>query len=106
VFGGCRTCGHLDEGYPAASAVRQGDEASARRWSQYLEDLDRPFLYGAQWLWLAAVAALRQEPDGAVTMLRRAFADGLPFELFLHTDPHLQRLRGHPPFDALMRPRG
>lgn len=97
---------HLDEGYLAAIAVREGDEAAATRWSRYLEDLDRPFLYGAQWLWLAAVAALRQEPDRAVTMLRRAFADGLPFELFLHTDPHLMRLRGHPPFDALMRPRG
>ena len=97
---------HLDGGYLAVIAVRQGDEASRARWTRWLQELDRPFLYGADWLWLAAVAAEEEDRDRAVTLLRRAFADGLPHEAFLHTDPHLRRLRGHPPFDALMRPRG
>jgi hypothetical protein len=70
-----------------------------------MESLEHPFLYGAQWFWLAAVAAERDEPDRVVRLLRRAFAEGLPHESFIHTDPHLARLRGHESFDALMRPR-
>lgn len=97
---------HLDQGYLAVIAAGRGDRQEADRWCRKLEALDGPFLYGAQWFWLAAVAALHGDPDGAVSLLRRAFADGLPHELFIHTDPHLRRLRGHQGFDALMRPRG
>lgn len=96
---------HLDEGYLAVIAAREGDAPEADRWCAHLETLDGPFLYGAPWFWLAAVAAVRDERDRAVTLLRRAFAGGLPHELFVHTDPHLLRLRGHAAFDALMRPR-
>lgn len=97
---------HLDQGYLAVIAQIEGDEETAARWCAWLEALDRPFLYGAQWFWLAAVSALRGEKNEATRLLGRAFADGLPREIFLHTDPHLARLRGHPPFEALMRPRG
>jgi plasmid stabilization system protein ParE len=97
---------HLDEGYLAVIAARTGDARETERWCAWLEELDGPFLYGAQWFWRAAVAAVLDEGDRAVTMLRRAFSDGLPLEMFLHTDPHLLRLRGQPSFDALMRPRG
>lgn len=97
---------HLDQGYLAVIAARRGDNAGATRWSEWLRDLDRPFLYGAHWFWLAVVAAARDDRDRAVTMLGRAFADGLPFEMFIHTEPHLLALRGHARFDALMRPKG
>lgn len=97
---------HLDEGMLAVIAARQGDDASLDRWCVVLEGLDAPFLYGAHWFWLAAVAAVRDDVDRAVRMLRRAFADGLPLEMFVHTDPHLARLRGGERFDALLRPRG
>jgi len=96
---------HLDEGYLAVIAARRGDAEDVDRRCSRLERLDRPFLYGAQWFWLAAVSALLDDRDRAVRMLRRAFAGGLPMELFIHTDPHLARLRGYGPFDALMRPR-
>jgi DNA-binding SARP family transcriptional activator len=97
---------HLDTGYLAVIAVQQGDEEETTRWCSRLSELDGRFLYGAQWFWLAAVAAVRGDREQAVSMLRRAFADGLPMELFVHTDPHLGRLRGHPRFEAIMRPRG
>jgi DNA-binding SARP family transcriptional activator len=96
---------HLDQGYLAVISERQGERQEAERWSRHLESLEHPFLYGAQWFWLAAVAAERDEPDRVVRLLRRAFAEGLPHESFIHTDPHLARLRGHESFDALMRPR-
>lgn len=95
----------LDEGYLAVLAVRLGDQEARARWSAALRDMDRPFLYGAQWYWLACLAALEERKDDAVRMLRRAFADGLAFEMFLHTDPHLRNLRGYAPFDLLMRSR-
>ena len=97
---------HLDAGYLAVIAAREGDPVRCQLWCAHLEELEGRFLYGAQWFWLAAVAAVVGEPDRAVVMLGRAFADGLPMELFLHGDPHLNRLRGHARFDALMRPRG
>ena len=97
---------HLDEGYLAAIAARRGDDAAAARWCDRLEDLDGRFLYGAQWYWLAVVAAIRNDAERAVRMLRRAFADGLPMESFVHADPHFVALQGYPQMDALLRPRG
>lgn len=98
--------GHIDEGYLAVIATSLGDQEEAGRWCSWLEELDEPFLYGAHWFWGAAAAALLDQKDRAVGMLHRALGDGLPLELFLHTDPHLLRLRGHPSFEALLRPRG
>jgi tetratricopeptide (TPR) repeat protein len=97
---------HLDEGYLAVIAVQEGEMREATRRCTSLEQLERPFLYGAHWFWLAAVAALVDDRERAVRMLRRAFADGLPMDTFIHTDPHLARLRGYEPFERLMRPRG
>lgn len=95
---------HLDAGYLAVIAARGEDVEETQRWCHHLETLDLPFLYGAQWFWLAAVAAVRDESEAAVHLLRRAFAEGLPVEGFIHTDPHLSRLSGFEPFDDLMRP--
>ena len=97
---------HLDAGYLAVIAVRSGSRDEVERLRRHLEELDAPFLYGAPWFWRACIAALDDDADRAVSLLRRAFAEGLPHELFLHTDPHLLRLRGHAGFDSLMRPRG
>jgi tetratricopeptide (TPR) repeat protein len=97
---------HLDEGYLAVIAARLGREQEAERPTRRLEDLDPPFGFGAPWFWLAALAAVRGEERNAASHLRRALAEGLPHEMFLHTDPHLARLRGDPVFGALMRPRG
>lgn len=98
--------GQLDEGYLAVLAVRRGDALAADRWCRVLAEMRRPFLYGGQWFWLAAVAALRGDREQAVAQLRRAFAAGMPMEIGLHQDPHLVGLRGFEPFDTLMRPKG
>lgn len=97
--------GHLDEGYLAVIAARRGRMDAVEHWRGRLEAMQRPFLFGSSSLWLAAVAAVLGEPERAVSLLRRAFADGLPREMFLHTDPHLALLRGYQPFDSLVRPR-
>lgn len=97
---------HLDVGYLAVLAARRGDDEELERWRQLLVEAPGPFLYGAQWFWLACLDAVTGEEDRAAARLRRALAEGLPHEMFLHTDPHLRALEGHPRFDAIMAPRG
>ena len=98
--------GHLDQGYLALIADRLGDSEEAERWHHYLQDLDEPFLYGAKWLWLAALSARAGDLDRGVSYLRRAFIDGLPFSVSLHTTPDLEPLRGHPGFKGVMAAKG
>ncbi len=97
--------GHLDEGYLAAIARHGGDEAEVDRWRRRLEEMDRPFLYGADRLWLGILKVLEGDEAGAVSEIRRALSEGLPFGMHLHADPNLAPLKENPRFRALMRPR-
>jgi tetratricopeptide (TPR) repeat protein len=97
---------HLDEGYLAAIAARRSDKPALQRLCTHLRQLDTPFLYGAQWYWLAVVAAINIDRNDVVRMLGRAFADGMAMESFVHTDPHLELVRDEPRVAALLRPRG
>ena len=98
--------GHLDEGVLAVLAARLGDSSEVDRRRDFLEGLTSPSLYGANWAWLARLAAVEGDLQRATIHLARAFADGLPMSLAVHSDPDLARLRGFPRFDALMRPKG
>lgn len=97
--------GHLDEGYLAAIAWHRGDEAETDRWRRCLRGMDRRFMYGADRLWLGILTLLDGDEAGAVSEIRRALSEGLPFGLHLHSDPNLARLRENPRFRALVRPR-
>jgi len=46
------------------------------------------------------------ERDEAVELLRRAFAQGLAYGLWIHVDPDLEPLRGYPPYEEIVRPKG
>lgn len=97
--------GHLDEGYLAAIAWHRGDEREIERGRCRLEEMDRRFLYGADRLWLAILNVLEGDEAGAVSEVRRALSEGLPFGMHLHADPDLAPLRENPRFRALVRPR-
>lgn len=96
---------HMDHGYLAVLAARQGDLDAVEAWRRRLREASGPFLYGAHWFWLACLDAVTGEHDRAVARLRRALAEGLPHEMFLHADSHLLCLRSHPRYEAIMRPR-
>lgn len=97
--------GHLDEGYLAAIARQRGDEREAERTRRRLEETNRRFLYGADRLWLGILNILEGDEASAVSEIRRALSEGLPFGLHLHADPNLAPLRENPRYRALMRPR-
>jgi len=89
-----------------AIAARRGDSPAAARYSGELARLNLPYVRGAHTAWRARIAALLGDRDEAVQLLRRAFAEGLTFGLWLHTDLDLETLRGYAPFEELIRPKG
>jgi len=92
-------------GYVGAVAARQGNRDQALRVAQTLERVTRPYLFGRPTVWRARIAALLGERDGAVALLREAFAKGYPHAHALHTDLAFEALRDYPPFQELLRPK-
>ena len=73
----------------------------------YRQSVIKPALIGMIGAWISGGVEWNiPHHHRATSLLRRAFADGMPREMFIHTDPHLMPLRGHPRLEALMRPRG
>jgi DNA-binding SARP family transcriptional activator len=87
-------------------AARRGDAEAAACIDHEIEQLIRPFLFGRDSLWRARIAARRGKPVQALQLLRRAFAEGHPFGLWLHTDSDLEPLRSEPVYRELVRPKG
>ncbi len=87
-------------------AARTGDHGEALRIREELERLDRPYMFGENFYWGACIAALVGEREQAVELLRKAFARGYQYGPNLHSDPNLEPLRDHPPFQELIRPKG
>ena len=92
-------------GYVGAVAARQGNRDQALRVAQTLERVTRPYLFGRPTVWRARIAALLGERDGAVALLREAFAKGYPHAHALHTDLAFEALRDYAPFQELLRPK-
>jgi tetratricopeptide (TPR) repeat protein len=88
-----------------ALAARRGDRAEANRQSAWLRTLDPAVLQGEQTFWRAKIAALLHD-EGAVDLLREAFAQGKGFTVDLHRDIDLEPLRTNEAFRALMAPKG
>jgi hypothetical protein len=88
--------GHLDHGYLALLARRRGDEVTGSEAARWLDLVAPRTRYGVARYWQALLAAAAGDADGAAAGLGRAFAEGMPLEMHLHTDPHLERVRAHP----------
>ncbi|MCG6955267.1 MAG: serine/threonine protein kinase [Gemmatimonadetes bacterium] len=96
---------HVDVlGYRGVIAAHLGDPAAARSWADVLAGLGPE--RGRAALWRARIAASMGERDEAVDLLRRAFAQGAAFGLWVHVDPDLEPLRGYPPYEEIVRPKG
>ena len=82
-------------------AARRGDRAEAMRVSDTLAAL--PNDRGSTSIWQARIAAQLGDAQAAVNLLRRAFAEGATYGIWLHTDPDFLRLHSHPSFRSMLR---
>jgi tRNA A-37 threonylcarbamoyl transferase component Bud32/TolB-like protein/tetratricopeptide (TPR) repeat protein len=88
------------------SAARLGDSVGARNLSGRLAALKEPYRLGQNTLWRARIEAVLGNPKEAMTLLRRAFGEGISFGIWLHRDPALAELADYPTFQEFVRPRG
>jgi tRNA A-37 threonylcarbamoyl transferase component Bud32/TolB-like protein len=87
-------------------AARLGDSVAADGFSRGLAALEEPYRLGQNTLWRARIEAVRGNQEEAVTLLRRAFGEGVGFGIWLHRDPALAPLADYPPFQEFVRPKG
>jgi serine/threonine-protein kinase len=101
-------------GFLGAVAAREGHRDEARRISQRLGAIARPYLFGHPTLWRAKIAALLGDREEAVGLLREAIgqgllpldlAQGLGYTMWLHRDIDFESLRDYMPFQELLRPK-
>jgi tetratricopeptide (TPR) repeat protein len=90
-------------GYLGVLAARRGNRAETIKVSSWLENLNRPYLYGDPLIWRASIAALSGDQDRAVMLLREAFAQGAEYGIDWHRDPDLESLRDYGPYKELMK---
>ncbi len=91
------------------TAARAGDRATALDMDRELAEIPARGLLAGNIYWRrAAIASQLGEPERAVELLREALAHGPgSFAYFdLHKDPYLAPLRGYPPFEELLKPKG
>ncbi len=89
-------------------SARRSDRQAALEELEWLQRVDRPYLFGAQYFWQSAIYAWQGDLDQAVRLYREALAAGLPFgwqRIHPHADPMLEPLWDHPPFQQLIAPR-
>src|SRR3989475_678948 len=92
-------------GYLGAIAARQGNREQALRVDSALAGVKRPYIFGRHAVWRARIQALLGEREGAVALLRDAFAQGYPHAHALHVDLAFEALRDYAPFRELVKPK-
>src|SRR5438445_503620 len=92
-------------GYLGAIAARQGNREQALRVDSALAGVKRPYIFGRHAVWRARIQALLGEREGAVALLRDAFAQGYPHAHALHVDLAFDALRDYAPFRELVKPK-
>jgi serine/threonine protein kinase/tetratricopeptide (TPR) repeat protein len=93
-------------GWCGIVAARRADTASANQFSNRLRNLDRPYLFGWNTYYRAAIEAHIGHPDKALGLLRDALSEGRQWDAEFHTCLELAPLRGIPEFEAILHPEG
>ena len=86
--------------------ARRGSARLAREWQMRLAELQGAYLLGQATLWRARIGARLSERDLAVRLLWQAVGEGVGFGPSLLADPDLAPLRGFPPFEEFLAPKG
>ncbi|MFH1765981.1 MAG: protein kinase, partial [Gemmatimonadota bacterium] len=83
------------------TAAQKGQRAEAQGIDQRLAAMGEGTTHNR-----ACIAAALGEKDRAVELLEQAFQEGWRYSINLHADPSLKPLRGYPPFEEFLRPKG
>ena len=98
---------YADLGMLGILSARTGDVEAARRALAQLREIDRPYVFGGPTYYRAAIAALLGERDTAVGLIREWIQQSRVISFVaLHSDPNFESLRGYPPFQEILRPKG
>ncbi len=95
--------GRLERGFFAATA---GDSAQARRDADWLAALDRPYLFARPTFYRAVIAGALGERSDAMDLLYQATAEGHYWDYSDAWNRRYDSLRGYPPFEEWLRPKG
>ncbi|MCX6835996.1 MAG: protein kinase [candidate division Zixibacteria bacterium] len=87
-------------------AARLGDKETARQVSDWLRDLNRPYLNGVNTYYRTCISCLLGEKEEAMRLLQESIRQGYGQYDAFHSDPDLELLWDYPPFIELMKPKG
>ncbi len=87
-------------------AAKRGDRQAALRVSEELRSIENPGMWGTHTLERARIAAVLEDRDDAMDLLRRAIDQGVYDGYGPHRDIDFESLRDYPPFRELLRPKG
>jgi len=93
-------------GYLGSLAARLADPAEALAVSEGLSGTAAARDFGADFYRQARIASLLGDRERAVALLRDAWTRGWAYTISAHRDVDLEPLRGYPPFEEFMRPKG
>lgn len=108
-------CKKLAENYPdsfayaaklGCIAAREGNPEEARRVSEDLGTLNRPYLFGRHTYRRARIASLLGEKQRAVDLLQQAMREGYRFTIDVIQDQDFLPLKDFPPFQEFLKPKG
>ena len=86
------------------AAAARGDRRGAERVLTRI--LSVPAKNGRRLYARARIYARLGDRDRAMALLREAFAQGMDYGMHLHTECAFEPLRGYPPYEELIRPKG
>ncbi len=92
--------------YLAFIASKQKDTARVHELERYIRENPEPYTDGMVAFMQARLASLRGEKELAMRLLQQSAADGLGFS---HTNHHLfefENMRGYPPYERWLAPKG
>jgi hypothetical protein len=96
-------------GFLGVIPAREVHREDALHFSQRLEAIKRPYLFGYPTLWRAKIAVCLRERERAVELLREAIsqglmpldpAQGLGYAMLLHREIDFESMHDYPPFGS------
>jgi tetratricopeptide (TPR) repeat protein len=93
-------------GRQGRAAVRRGDMGEARKISEELGLLERPYMFGSHTYQWACIASLLGEKQKAVDLLHQAMREGLAFGIYMIQEQDFLPLKDFLPFQEFIKPKG